>query len=93
MFQSGVVDEDVTAYYFMPNIDTEIFGLPLTGNIGVRVVTSEQYSTGLRDVDGDTALGAIPITDGRGVTNYEHARVVVGQKVPILCHRLTSIFT
>lgn len=80
MFQSGVVDEDVTAYYFMPNIDTELFGLPLTGNIGVRVVTSEQYSTGLRDVDGDTALGAIPITDGRGVTNYEHARVVVGQK-------------
>ncbi len=43
--ESGKVFEDVLSAYMMANIDTEIGGIPVTGNIGVRRVESEQSST------------------------------------------------
>ncbi|TRY32461.1 TonB-dependent receptor [Aliiglaciecola sp. M165] len=43
--ESGKVFEDVLSAYIMANIDTEIGGLAVTGNIGVRRVESEQSST------------------------------------------------
>jgi phosphoribosylformimino-5-aminoimidazole carboxamide ribotide isomerase len=60
------VEEDVTAAYVQVNIDAEVFGIPVMGNIGIRAVETEQKSTGLVNVgagNGDV------ITDGRGVTN------------------------
>ena len=43
------VTEDIVALYAMANIDTEAFGVPLTGNIGVRVVQTDTHSTGWGD--------------------------------------------
>ena len=40
------VTEDILALYAMANIDTEVFGIPMTGNIGVRVVQTDTHSTG-----------------------------------------------
>lgn len=51
--ESGRVFEEVTAAYLMANIDTEIGGFPITGNIGIRRVESTQRSTTLQDVSTD----------------------------------------
>ena len=48
--ESGDVFEEVTAAYIMANIDTEIGGLPISGNIGIRRIESTQSSTTLQDV-------------------------------------------
>lgn len=48
--ESGKVFEDVLAGYIMANIDTEIGGIPVTGNFGVRVVKTTQAATSLQDV-------------------------------------------
>ncbi len=50
MKESGQVFEDVLAAYLLVNIDTEIAGMPVTGNIGVRIVETTQASTSLQDV-------------------------------------------
>ncbi len=60
------ITEDILAIYAMANIDTEVFGVPMTGNIGVRVVQTDTHSTGWGDkvyitsttVDGDTTWDA-----------------------------------
>lgn len=80
LLQTGSVDEEVLAFYLMANLDTELFGLPMTGNVGVRVVETEQLATGLQFVAGDVEAGAIPIEDGYGVVNSDFARVTIGQK-------------
>lgn len=41
------ITEKVTALYLMANIDTTLFDLPLRGNIGVRVIETEQKSFGI----------------------------------------------
>lgn len=68
MTQNNVVKEEVLAAYFQANIDTEMFGLPVTGNLGVRVVNTDQKSTGLlyAGVDQGTA-----ITDDVGETSND----------------------
>ncbi len=48
VLESGDVFETVSAAYLMANIDTEIAGLPITGNVGVRYVKSKQSSTTLQ---------------------------------------------
>ncbi|MEL0036971.1 MAG: TonB-dependent receptor, partial [Gammaproteobacteria bacterium] len=48
VLQSGDVREQVRSFYFMANLDTEMFDLPVTGNIGVRVVHSEQLASTLQ---------------------------------------------
>jgi len=67
--QTATVSEDVTAAYAMADIDTMIGDHNLTGNVGVRMVHSKQYSDGLQNI-GDGS--APPLADGRGVisTNY-----------------------
>ena len=67
--ESGQVFEDIFAAYIMANIDTEIAGIPVTGNIGVRIVDTKQASTSLQDVGGDVGLGAQYITDDVGLYN------------------------
>jgi iron complex outermembrane recepter protein len=48
--ESGDVFEEVTAAYIMANLDMEIAGLPISGNVGIRRVESKQSSTTLQDV-------------------------------------------
>ncbi len=50
MKESGKVFEDILSIYLMANIDTEVAGIPVTGNIGVRMVETTQASTSLQDV-------------------------------------------
>ncbi|WP_158970325.1 TonB-dependent receptor [Paraglaciecola sp. L3A3] len=86
--ESGDVTEDVTAAYIMANLDMEIAGLPITGNIGIRRIETEQGSTVLQlatkdivdpdtgeviDVRGDAELGAQYITDDAGLINDHYA--------------------
>jgi len=79
VLQSGTVDETVLSVHLMANLDFEVMGLPVTGNVGVRMVESEQMATGLQNVRGDVERGAIPIEDGKGEINDQHARVRIGQ--------------
>ncbi|MFT4789843.1 MAG: iron complex outermembrane receptor protein, partial [Paraglaciecola sp.] len=84
LLESGKVFEKVQAAYLMANIDSEFFGLPVTGNVGVRMVETEQSSTVLQDVSedildpetgevidtrGNPANGAQYITDDAGLVN------------------------
>lgn len=75
--ESGKVFEDIFAFYIMANIDTEIGGLPITGNIGVRVVDTKQSATSLQDVGGDIELGAQNITDEVGLVNNRYLPTVI----------------
>jgi len=72
--QSNIVEEEVLAAYLQLNIDTELFGLPLTGNLGVRYVDSTQSSTGLVDVG---AGNGDPLADDLGVmsTKWERKKI------------------
>ncbi|AGH44346.1 TonB-dependent receptor [Paraglaciecola psychrophila] len=82
--ESGDVSETVTAAYIMANLDMEIGDLPITGNIGIRRVETEQSSTVLQlatqnildpdtgevlEVRGDPTLGAQYIVDDVGLIN------------------------
>ncbi len=80
MLESGDVYEDVFAAYFMANIDTELFGLPITGNIGIRMVETDQRSTVLQDVDGDPEQGAQYITDEVGLISDQYRPAIIGVK-------------
>lgn len=49
IWQENEVKEETIAAYFQANIDTELVGFPVTGNLGVRVVHTTQSSTGVED--------------------------------------------
>lgn len=66
--QSADVTEKVTAYYFLANIDTDIADMPLTGNVGVRVVDTDQSAIGIFGADPANGLPADNILDGLGRT-------------------------
>ncbi len=76
--QRGDVDEDVLAYYLQASIDTTVFGRSLSGNIGVRVVHTDQSSIGIYDVFGDADLGATEICDQDGECRTNYAFVTQG---------------
>ena len=61
------VEENVLSFYGMVNIDTELFGLPVTGNVGVRVVKTEIESHGyLNEYQIDSVIddsGEVPVTE------------------------------
>jgi iron complex outermembrane receptor protein len=80
VLQSGDVYEDILAAYVMANIDMEIFDIPVTGNIGVRMVETDQSATALEDVNGDPLLGAQNIADGAGLVNGRYAPKILGMK-------------
>jgi iron complex outermembrane receptor protein len=69
--ESGLLEEDVNAYYLMANIEAELGSVGLTGNFGVRYVESDVKSSGVQNVG--TGNG-VPITDDVGVTqdNYDY---------------------
>jgi TonB-dependent receptor len=73
VLQSGDVREQVRSFYIMGNIDTEWGDIPVTGNVGVRVVHSEQLASTLQNVNGDVTLGAQNIIDEAGLVNDQYA--------------------
>ncbi|ATC88065.1 TonB-dependent receptor [Pseudoalteromonas arctica] len=80
VLQSGSVFEDVLAAYVMVNINTQIGGLDLSGNVGVRRVETDQSATVLENVAGDARLGAQNIVDENGIVNDLYAPNVLGTK-------------
>lgn len=62
------VSEKVTQGYVRADIDTQVSGLPVTGNLGVQLVFTDQSSNGFNSPGG---IGAVqtPVTDG---DNYSH---------------------
>jgi iron complex outermembrane receptor protein len=73
--ESGLLEEDVTAYYLMANIDTEIGSVGVTGNFGVRVVETDVKSSGVQNVG---AGNGQQITDDVGVTSDSYDYVTFG---------------
>ena len=76
MIQSGAVNEDVLAGYVQANLDFDIADIKVTGNLGVRVVNTDQSSTGLQQVG--YGLGEA-ITDELGVVSTDYIRNKVGK--------------
>ena len=74
--QRGDVTEEVLAYYLEASIETTVFNRALTGNVGVRMVETDQSSVGIYDVFGDPSLNPVEICDGDGVcrSNFAYAR-------------------
>jgi phosphoribosylformimino-5-aminoimidazole carboxamide ribotide isomerase len=73
--ESGALDEEVQAYYAMVNFDFEWGNIPVSGNFGIRYVSSDVKASGLQQVG--AGLG-IPITDSVGVTSNDYAPVTYG---------------
>lgn len=81
MIESGEVQEKVEAFYFEVGLDTELFGVPLTGNFGLRHVRTDTKSVGIQlvgDIDGDGTPDGDPITDDLGVTSNDYQHIKYG---------------
>ncbi|UGB47157.1 TonB-dependent receptor [Frateuria edaphi] len=76
MIQSAEVDEHVSSGYVMADIDTNVANHNLTGNVGVRVVHTSQYSNGLQQIGSGQGE---PITDELGVTSTDYIHVRRGK--------------
>ena len=73
--ESGALEEKITAYYLMANIATEIGGVGVTGNFGVRVVQTDEKASGVQNVGaGNGEL----ITDDLGVTSDAYKDITYG---------------
>jgi len=75
--QSGQVDQKVRDLFLMADIETQLFGHELNGNVGLRVSHDSQFSHGLQQVGNGAG---IPITDGNGNTSSDFAPLNVGKK-------------
>jgi iron complex outermembrane recepter protein len=74
--QSGSVDEKTRDVFVMGDIDAQLFGHELTGNVGVRVSRQSQYSNGLQQVgNGEGVL----IVDGNGHSSMDYAPIRSGK--------------
>lgn len=73
--ESGKLEEKVKALYLMADLESEIGGVAVTGNVGVRVVKTDEKSSGVQNV-GDGK--GISITDDVGVTRTNYAPVTYG---------------
>jgi len=77
VLQSGEVYEEVTSAYVMANLSFELGDIPVTGNIGIRMVDTKQASTFLQDVDGDVSAGAQLITDEAGLVTDQYRSIIL----------------
>lgn len=74
--QSGSVNEKTRDIFVMGDIDAQLFGHELTGNVGVRVSRQSQYSYGLQQVgNGEGVL----IVDGNGNSSMDYAPIKLGK--------------
>lgn len=69
------VEEEVLSAYLQANLDMEIGSFPVTGNIGMRVIDTDQQSIGLVQVG--EGLGDI-VADGFGNVRDDYQRQVQG---------------
>ncbi len=78
IWQESLIEEETFAFYLQANLDMELFGLPLTGNIGARVIRTEQSATGVEDPveqgNGD------PITDDLGITRTTYLKTTLTEE-------------
>ena len=74
--QSGGVNVKIRDAFLQADIDTTVFDRELTGNVGLRVVHTSQYSPGLQQVGNGAGE---PIADGRGVISKDYIHVNPGQ--------------
>ena len=63
-----VVDEDIITGYLRADLDTMLGAIPMTGNIGVQAVFTNQRSSGFES-DGGIGARQTPVTDG---DEYSH---------------------
>lgn len=74
--QSYSVHEKISTAYAKLSIDSELFHVPVRGNVGVQAVHSDQLSNGFAWNDGGGSPGApsagsvIPVTGGASYTDY-----------------------
>lgn len=78
VLQSGEVFEDVSSFYVQANLDMTMGDTPVTGNIGMRVVHTDQSATTIQNVDGEALLGAQNIVDEAGLVNSQYAPGIDG---------------
>lgn len=62
--KNWVVDETVTTLFAKANLDTNVFGVPLTGNYGVAYVNTNQASGGYAATGGGSGTITVPRKDG-----------------------------
>ncbi len=60
---SFTLNEDVLAGYFQFNLDTQVANLPVTGNVGVRVVNTDQSSLSQAAANNGAAAAGIDFTE------------------------------
>jgi TonB-dependent receptor len=60
--QSYEMVEDIFALYSQFNIYTEVFGLPLTGNVGMRAVYTDNEATALQELEIDGVISEDTVT-------------------------------
>jgi iron complex outermembrane receptor protein len=63
------VSEKITTGYVQANLNTEVFGVPVRGNVGLQAVNADQSSDGFTVLQGNAA-NAIPFTGGADYTDY-----------------------
>ncbi|WP_371373116.1 TonB-dependent receptor [Thalassotalea aquiviva] len=80
VLQSGEVYEKVLSAYVMANLDFELFNTPITGNVGIRMVETDQSATALDNVGGVLAAGAQNVMDDAGLVNSNYAPKIIGIK-------------
>ncbi len=68
--KSWQVEEDVWTGFVKFDIDTMLAGNPLTGNIGMQVVYTDQSSTGGTIGENDEGAGFLTVTEGDTYTHY-----------------------
>lgn len=74
--QSGTVDEKARDFFIMGDIDTTLFGHSVTGNVGIRVAHTSQYSDGLQQVGNGAGVAMV---DQSGVASSDYAPLHVGK--------------
>ncbi len=76
IWQESEIKEETLAAYFQANLDMEVGGMTLTGNVGLRIIHSDQKALGVEDPiikdNGD------PITDDFGVTKTTYKYTTLG---------------
>lgn len=79
------VKEEVLSAYIQANLNFELGGIPVTGNIGLRAIETQQTAQGLANVKSGNGQ---PIADDKGEINNDFIRVEEGPK---LNHYLPSM--
>ena len=59
-----IVNEKVNTFWIKADIDHNLFGLPLTGNVGLQIVDTDQSSTGFASSATLTGTATVPVEGG-----------------------------